>query len=67
MNIKLYYGTMCPHCRVAIMQLKEKGIEFEELDAVDHLDYLTSLGRPQLPIITRDGELVELKDLLNGK
>jgi hypothetical protein len=52
---------------VAIMQLKEKGIEFEELDAVDHLDYLTSLGRPQLPIITRDGELVKLKDLIDGK
>ena len=55
---------MCSHCKVAIKQLKDAGIEFEELDAVDHLDYLTSLGRPQLPIITRDGELVELEELL---
>jgi glutaredoxin len=63
--IKLYSAISCFHCADAKRKLKEKGIEFEELDAVDHLDYLTSLGRPQLPIITRDGELVELKDLIN--
>jgi len=31
-DLKVYYWTVCPHCRAAMAWLKEHGIPFEALD-----------------------------------
>jgi glutaredoxin len=54
----------CFKCEAAKRKLKEKGIEFKEENAWDNMEYLEKLNQLSMPVITRDGELVEIKDLL---
>jgi glutaredoxin len=62
--ITIFTMYHCFKCETAKRKLKEKGIEFKEENAWDNMEYLEKLNQLSMPVITRDGELVEIKDLL---
>ena len=62
--IKIYTSPNCFHCLDAKKKLKEKGIEFEELDGAENIDYLTTLNQFSMPVIIRDGEVVKIEDII---
>jgi glutaredoxin len=62
--IKIFSIPNCLHCADAKRKLKERGIEFEELDAINNLEYLTSLNQYSLPVIMRDNVVVKLNDII---
>jgi len=39
MKIQIYTIPNCLHCADAKKKLQEKGIEFEELDGIDNIEY----------------------------
>jgi len=65
--LKVYSIPSCFHCQDAKKKLKENKIEFEELDAIDNLDYLTSIGQYSLPVIIKNDKVITLNDALNEK
>jgi len=60
--VKVYVSPACPYCYTLKEFLKEKGIEFEEIDvskdekARDEM--IKKTGRLEAPIIEIDGQIV---------
>lgn len=60
--VKIYLTPACPYCFTLKEFLKEKGIEFEEIDvskdekARDEM--IKKSGRLEVPILEIDGEIV---------
>jgi len=61
-KVRVFSSPMCPFCYVLKEFLKEKGIEFEEIDvskdekARDEM--IKKSGRLEAPIVEIDGEIV---------
>lgn len=64
MKIELFYSTGCAQCAAAQAFLKSAaeqtvaGVDWREINVLDHLDYAVELGVLSLPAIAIDGELV---------
>lgn len=61
MSIKVYTLPNCQPCRLTKRKLGDMGLEYTELDAREHVDYLDSLGfraSPVVTVVTDDGELL---------
>ena len=77
MAVKVYITPSCPYCLTLKEFLKEKGIEFEEIDvsrdekARDYI--IKKTGRMEAPVVEIDGEIVagfdkeKIVNLLNIK
>lgn len=57
-NVTLY-STKCPQCKVLEMKLKQKGIEYAEINDVDIMKSKGFLSAPQLEV---DGVVYGFKD-----
>jgi len=77
MIVKVYITPACPYCYTLKEFLKEKGIEFEEIDvsrdekARDYI--IKKTGKMEAPVVEIDGEIVagfdkeKIVNLLNIK
>lgn len=54
MKVKVYSKPMCTACKVAKTLMTNANVEFEEVNAMDHLDELTQAGMTNLPVIEVD-------------
>lgn len=64
MKIQIYTIPNCLHCADAKKKLQEKGIEFEELDGIDNIEYLIlSLNQFEMPVIIKDGKVIKLEEI----
>ncbi|MEW6208285.1 MAG: glutaredoxin [Acidobacteriota bacterium] len=62
MNLILYTKPDCPHCAKARAYYTSHGIEFEDRNAQDNLEYRKEMfsytgGDPTVPTIVEDGRL----------
>ena len=44
MQFTVYSKPNCQPCKLTKHHLDERGLDYEELDARDHVDFLTDLG-----------------------
>lgn len=62
MKVKIYTTPTCPFCWMAKEFLKEKGIEFEEIDvSIDETkakEMVEKSGQMGVPVIEIDGEII---------
>ena len=62
MKIKVYSTPTCPYCHLVKEYLKEKGVEFEDIDVSQNESALQELiqktGAMAVPVIDIDGEIV---------
>jgi len=57
MQVKIYTTDKCHNCHAAKEHFKEKGIEYEELDARQHIQYIVDMtGKRQVPLIMVKGK-----------
>lgn len=50
-------GTRCVQCDAVKRWLNANNVPYEEKNALDHMDYLGSIGIRQMPIVvTKEGE-----------
>lgn len=65
MNMVLY-TSHCPKCKVLEMKLKQKGIEYQEVD-IDpkNLEYLLSQGIQSAPCLKVDNKLLLFKEAID--
>lgn len=55
----------CGQCRMLIMWLNAKGIEFKETDILENeqsFDKIVEAGRMSLPVLEIDGEFVDYQE-----
>jgi glutaredoxin-like YruB-family protein len=61
-KVKIYTTPACPFCVMAKQYLKEKGIEFEEIDvSKDEMaakEMVEKSGQMGVPVIEIDGQIV---------
>jgi len=61
-KVKIYTTPACPFCHLAKEFLKEKGIEFEEVDVLKDEkaaeEMIKKSGQMGVPVIEIDGEIV---------
>ncbi len=61
-KIKIYSTPTCPYCHLLKEYLKEKNIEFEDIDVSQNQEALQELvkktGAMAVPVIDIDGEIV---------
>ncbi|MCD5396411.1 MAG: glutaredoxin family protein [Candidatus Pacebacteria bacterium] len=61
-KIKVYSTPACPYCHLLKEYLKEKGVEFEDIDVSQNENALQELvqktGQMVVPVIDIDGEIV---------
>lgn len=57
MTVIVYTKENCPPCRMVKRVLEAEGIAFEERNAMDHADYLASIGARSAPVIV-DGDKI---------
>jgi len=61
-KIKIYSTPACPYCHLLKEYLKEKNIEFEDIDVSQNQEALQELvkktGAMAVPVIDIDGEIV---------
>jgi len=61
-KIKIYTTPTCPFCNLAKQYLKEKGIEFEEIDVSKDekaaMEMIQKSGQMGVPVIEIDGQIV---------
>jgi len=61
-KVKIYTTPACPFCHLAKEFLKEKGIEFEEVDVSKDekaaMEMIEKSGQMGVPVIEIDGEIV---------
>ena len=57
MTVVVYTKSNCPACVQTKRLLTAEKIEFEEMDAVEHIEYLSGLGARGAPVIV-DGDKV---------
>lgn len=55
--VKLY-STHCPKCNILEKKLKDKNINYEE---INDLDLMISLGFTQTPMLEVDNEIMDFK------
>lgn len=71
-EVKVYTSTGCGPCFTLKKMLKDKGVEFEELQAHEHLDVLKEHNVKSVPFTLIDGEAVigfkpeEIMEKLDG-
>ena len=62
MKVKVYSTETCPHCKMAKAWLKEKEIEFEEVDVTSNQEAQKEMveksGQMGVPVIDVDGKIV---------
>jgi glutaredoxin-like YruB-family protein len=61
-KVKIYTTPVCPFCNLAKQYLKEKGIEFEEIDVSKDekaaMEMIQKSGQMGVPVIEIDGKIV---------
>jgi glutaredoxin 3 len=61
-KIKVYSTQSCPYCTMAKDFLKEKGVEFEDIDVSEDQaaakEMVEKSGQMGVPVIDIDGELI---------
>ena len=57
----ILYSTHCPRCTVLEAKLKQKGIEYQEINNVDEMLKLGIQAVPQLKV---DGELMDFSEAI---
>ncbi|MDT3700265.1 MAG: glutaredoxin family protein [Thermincola sp.] len=61
MAVTVYTKVACPYCARAMMELEEKGIEFEEVNLTMNRDRIPELiklaGGRKVPVIVDDGKV----------
>jgi len=61
-KVKIYTTPTCPFCFLAKEYLKEKGIEFEEIDVSKNeaaaMEMIQKSGQMGVPVIEIDGQIV---------
>ena len=61
-KIKVYSTPACPYCHLLKEYLKEKGVEFEDIDVSQNENALQELvqktGQMAVPVVDIDGEIV---------
>jgi glutaredoxin-like YruB-family protein len=61
-KVKIYTTPACPFCNLAKQYLKEKGIEFEEIDVSKNEkaanEMIQKSGQMGVPVIEIDGQIV---------
>jgi glutaredoxin-like YruB-family protein len=61
-KVKIYTTPVCPFCNLAKQYLKEKGIEFEEIDVSKDekaaMEMIEKSGQMGVPVIEIDGKIV---------
>jgi glutaredoxin len=66
MKVILYKTTHCPRCKEVKKRLQALEIEYEEKNIETDADAMADvlmLGQWVMPILTRDGELVDIEHL----
>lgn len=58
----LYTTQTCPKCRVIKIKLEQAGIEY---NISQDEDKMRKLGIQQVPILEKDGELLDFSDILD--
>jgi len=62
MKIIVYSTSTCPYCSMAKQYLKEKGVEFEDIDvSADHEkghEMIEKSGQQGVPVIDIDGKII---------
>jgi glutaredoxin-related protein len=59
--VKLY-STRCPKCNILEKKLKDKNIDYEE---INDLDLMISLGFTQTPMLEVENEIMDFKGANN--
>lgn len=62
MNSVTLFSTKCPQCKVLEMKLKQKGIEYEEVNDVEVMKKMGFTSAPKLDV---DGVIYDFKDAVN--
>lgn len=61
-EVKIYSTSMCPYCTTLKEFLKERGVEFEEIDVSQDekamKEMVEKTGQMGVPVIEIDGEIV---------
>ena len=61
-KVKVYSTPTCPYCTMAKDFLKEKGVEFEDIDVSEDQaaakEMVEKSGQMGVPVIDIDGELI---------
>ena len=61
-EVKIYSTSMCPYCTTLKEFLKERGVEFEEIDVSQDekamKEMVEKTGQMGVPVIELDGEIV---------
>jgi glutaredoxin len=66
MKIQIYTIPNCLYCvygAYAKKKLQEKGIEFEELDGIDNIEYLIFLNQFEMSVRIKDGKVIKLEEI----
>ena len=62
MNIIVYSTTTCPYCNMAKAYLKEKGVEFEEIDVSVNQEkgqeMIKKSGQQGVPVLDINGTII---------
>lgn len=56
MQFTVYSKPDCQPCKLTKLHLDERGLDYEELDARDHVDFLTELGFRASPVVLAVGD-----------
>jgi glutaredoxin-like protein NrdH len=54
--VTLYTKQHCPQCKATKRRLGKIGVDYKELDAMNHLEELKSLGFMAAPVVITDNE-----------
>jgi len=61
-TVKIYTTSTCVYCRGAKEYLKDKGIEYEEINLSEHPDRIQEMvqasGQMGVPVILIDGKMI---------
>jgi len=61
-NVIVYSTQTCPYCHMAKDYLREKGVEFEDIDvSKDHdkaKEMMSKSGQSGVPVIDIDGQII---------
>ena len=55
----IFYSTNCPKCKVLMAKMKQKGIEYKEINDVD---FMLSKGIKSAPAIEIDGKVMDFSE-----
>lgn len=62
MMVKIYTTPFCPYCRMAKEFLKQRGVEFEEVNVQDDhgaaLEMIQKTGQNGVPVIEIDNKII---------